>query len=123
MNRVIAALTGMGARGVDPDARINVELVDADRLARAADKRHRGPNAAGPRGATRTKIALEGVAPRERWTEIVDGWALERARSETERAERRFASGKSPGTTRRDAKRALADPDVEVRERRFDSRG
>ena len=26
---------------------------------------------------------------------------------------------KSPGTTRRDAKRALADPDVEVRERRF----
>ena len=119
MNRVIAALTGMGARGVDPDARINVELVDADRLARAADKRHRGPNAAGPRGVTRTKIALEGVAPRERWTEIVDGWALERARSETERAERRFASGKSPGTTRRDAKRALADPDVEVRERRF----
>ena len=73
----------IGARGADrpKGARIPLQLVDADRLARAADKRHRGPNASGPRGVTRTKIVLEGSAPRAQWLEIVDGWELENRKS------------------------------------------
>ena len=56
LNKVIHAMRGMGAVA-DAAATIKVQLVDADELARAAAKRHRGPNASGPRGVTRTSVA------------------------------------------------------------------
>ena len=58
LNKVIHAMRGMGAVA-DAAATIKVQLVDADELARAAAKRHRGPNASGPRGVTRTSVAYE----------------------------------------------------------------
>jgi hypothetical protein len=68
---------------------IRVSLVDADALARAAKKTHRGPNAAGPRGVTRTRVALEGAAPPEHWTAVVDGWRVARRRPGEDLADRR----------------------------------
>ena len=121
---VAETLESVGARDAPPAASrdVVVRLVDADSLARAANKRHRGPSAEGPRGVTRTKVELRGTAPKERWTEIVDGWRLDRETKEfsdpsddVERSARR----RSPATTRRVAETALARPDVSVRERRF----
>ena len=65
---------------------IRVSLVDADALARAAKKTHRGPNAAGPRGVTCTRVALEGAAPPEHWAAVVDGWRVARRRPGEDRS-------------------------------------
>ena len=103
-----------------------VRLVDADCLALAANKRHRGPSADGPRGVTRTKVELRGTAPKERWSEIVDGWRLDRRSGDGVRVAFDDAAGsierrsprRSPATTRSVAETALARPDVSVREDR-----
>ena len=120
-----------------------VQLVAADRLARAADKRHRGPNANGPRGVTRTKITLEGKAPPEEWKKIMLGWRLERRGSGYELSEdngvqlgdglnpnpkptdRTPVKGScdladaSPGSIQRAAQLARSHPDVRVEEKRI----
>lgn len=121
LERVAEALERVGARDAPAAAARDavVRLVDADRLATAANKRHRGPSADGPRGVTRTKVELRGTAPKERWSEIVDGWRLDRG------GDVAFdddvvagASRRSPATTRSVAQTALARPDVSVREYR-----
>jgi paxillin len=127
---VAETLESVGARDAPPAASrdVVVRLVEADYLASAANKRHRGPSAEGPRGVTRTKVELRGTAPKERWTEIVDGWRLDRETNEEGRPAsaiflsddvERSAPRRSPATTRRVAETALARPDVSVRERRF----
>lgn len=118
LDKVVVAMAAMGARGAPEGRNIPLQLVDADRLARAAAKRHRGPHGSGPRGVTRTKVVLEGSAPQTQWLEIVDGWALERLKSGYGAGnELRFKH--SPGTTAAKAAEALAHPEVSVRERRY----
>ena len=126
--RVAAALKRVGAKEAPAAAARDavVRLVDADCLALAANKRHRGPSADGPRGVTRTKVELRGTAPKERWSEIVDGWRLDRRSGDGVRVAFDDAAGsierrsprRSPATTRSVAETALARPDVSVREDR-----
>jgi len=143
MNRVIRFCAHAGARRAPGDQTVAVQLVAADRLARAADKRHRGPNANGPRGVTRTKITLEGKAPPEEWKKIMLGWRLERRGSGYELSEdngvqlgdglnpnpkptdRTPVKGScdladaSPGSIQRAAQLARSHPDVRVEEKRI----
>jgi hypothetical protein len=137
MNKVIRFCTHAGASSAPGDQTVAVQLVAADRLARAADKRHRGPNANGPRGVTRTKITLEGRAPPEEWRKIMLGWRLERRGSGYELSENDGTQGEvatvdttpvkgscdladaSPGSIQRAAQLARSHPDVSVDEKRI----
>ena len=75
MNRVIRFCSHAGARSAPGNQTVAVQLVTADRLARAADKRHEVRTRTA-RGVTRTKITLEGRAPPEEWKKIMLGWKL-----------------------------------------------
>lgn len=128
LRRVHDVLGGIGAREA-PKCILDttVTLVDADRLALAANKRHRGPSADGPRGVTRTQCELQGQAPSDKWIEIVDGWRLDREVKENEAYGQTVGEQTagvlppkhSPGTVKRIANAALQHPGVTVQEMRY----
>jgi len=132
LDRVVEVMEGLGAAGAT--GRIPLELVESERLTRAADKRHRGPNDGGARGVTRTKIVIRGSAPKDQWVHIMDNWEMEHGKSgygQTGHGDRLSPLRHqvhlkppprqlhSPGTTSSNAAKAMQHPDVSVSERRY----